>query len=122
MEPKVDRFMGLSIKDKKAQKDKEKKILLKKIEIGATTTWEIFARDKDFKELRRNYDKVLTKKFSEAYRKYISGDWATAEDLFSQCLKINPKDGPTLTLKSYIEELNGIPPNTWKGYRELTEK
>jgi hypothetical protein len=37
-------------------------------------------------------------------------------------LKINPNDGPTLTLKGLIEELNGSPPSSWKGFRELTEK
>lgn len=87
-----------------------------------TTTWDIFSKDRDFRELRRHYDRHFTKRFNEAYKKYIAGDWATAEDLLSQCLRINPKDGPTLTLKSYIEEQNGIPPNTWKGFRELTEK
>jgi hypothetical protein len=42
--------------------------------------------------------------------------------MLSQCLKMNPKDGPSLTLKAFIEELNGTAPVTWKGYRELTEK
>ncbi len=87
-----------------------------------TTTWKVFQKDKDLKELRRHYDRAFTKKFDSAYQKYIAGDWATAEDLFSQCLKMNPKDGPTNTLKNYIEELNGTPPTTWKGFRELTEK
>ena len=103
-------------------REKEKKTLNHKLASGKRSTWDIYARDKDYKELRRKFDKNLHKKFGEAYKKYIAGDWATAEDLFSQCLKINPKDGPTLTLKGFIEELNGIPPASWKGYRELTEK
>ena len=89
---------------------------------GKKTTWDIYARDKDFKELRQNFNKNLHKKFGEAYKKFIAGDWATAEDLFSQCLKLSPTDGPTLTLKNYIEELNGTPPSNWRGFRELTEK
>ena len=89
---------------------------------GRKSTWDLYSRDKDFKELRRHYDRVFTKKFNEAYKKYILGDWATAEDLFAQCLKMNPNDGPTITLKNYIEELNGTPPTTWKGFRELTDK
>lgn len=112
----------MAIKEKKALREKEKKLLHKKLSSGKRTTYDIYSKDKDFKEMRQNYDKILTKKFSEAYKKYISGDWATAEDLFSQCLKINPNDGPTLTLKNYIEELNGSPPSNWKGFRELTEK
>lgn len=89
---------------------------------GRQRTWDIYSKDNDFKELRRHYDKYFNRKFNEAYKKYISGDWATAEDLFSQCLKMNPNDGPTITLKNYIEELNGTPPQKWAGFRELTEK
>lgn len=121
---KKDRFMGKDIKEKKKIRDREKKLLLSSLfDPGSRKkTWDVFSKDKDFKELRRHYDKVFTKKFNEAYKKYISGDWATAEDLFSQCLKMHPNDGPTITLKSYIEELNGTPPQKWAGFRELTEK
>ena len=60
--------------------------------------------------------------FKDAYRKYIEGDWATAEDLLAQCLVINPRDGPSIALKEYIESENGIRPANWDGYRILTEK
>jgi hypothetical protein len=50
---------------------------------GRKTTWDLYSRDKDMKELRRHFDRTFNKKFNEAYRKYIQGDWATAEDLFS---------------------------------------
>ena len=83
MKSKNDRFSNKTIKEKKTLRDKEKKILLTKIENGSKTTWDVYSRDKDFKELRRSYDKVFVKKFNDAYRKYIQGDWATAEDLFS---------------------------------------
>jgi len=124
LQEKKDRLATKSIKEKKSLRTKEKKLVMSRLfdANSKSTTWDLFSKDKDFKELRRNYDRIFTKKFNEAYKKYISGDWATAEDLFSQCLKMNPKDGPTITLKSYIEELNGTPPTTWKGFRELTEK
>ena len=93
-----------------------------KINNGKQTTYNLFSNDKDFKALRHNYDRHFSKKFQEAYKCYIKGDWATAEDLFSQCLKIKPKDCPSLTLKAYIEELNGAAPNSWQGFRELTSK
>lgn len=94
----------------------------RKIALKKKSTFEIFCKDKEFKELRKNYNKDLTIKFGEAYTNYIKGDWATAEDLFAQCLKINPNDGPTKTLKNYIEDHNGIRPANWKGFRELTDK
>jgi TolA-binding protein len=125
MKSKQYKLARMGIKEKRKLRDTEKKKMMASLfedNKKHTTTWKIFQRDRDFKELRRHYDRGFTKKFNEAYKKYIAGDWATAEDLFSQCLKMNPKDGPTITLKSYIEENNGIPPNPWKGYRELTEK
>jgi hypothetical protein len=81
---KSDRMSGKTIKEKRQIRDKEKKLVMSKLFSGGRkTTWDLYSRDKDFKELRRHYDRVFTKKFNEAYRKYISGDWATAEDLFS---------------------------------------
>ena len=112
----------MTIKEKKSIREQEKKHLHRKIFQKRRTTFEIFCKDKDFKELRKTYDKSLALKFGEAYTNYIKGDWATAEDLFAQCLKINPNDGPTKTLKGYIEDLNGIRPANWKGFRELTDK
>lgn len=47
------------------------------------TSWELFSKDKDFQDMRKNYDSKFSKIFSKAYRKYIDGDWATAEDLFT---------------------------------------
>ena len=122
LEEKRDRFENMPIKEKKSIRDNEKKNLRHKIDHGKKTTWDIYSRDKDFKELRRNYDRTFARKFGEAYKKYIAGDWATAEDLLTQCLKMNANDGPALTLKSIIEEMNGAPPTNWKGFRELTEK
>ena len=122
LKEKKDTLHSFTHQDRKKFRDKEKKLLLERIAQGKQSTWDLYARDKDFKSLRFNYDRHFAKKFSEAYRRYIPGDWATAEDMLSQCLKMNPKDGPSLTLKAYIEELNGTAPVNWKGYRELTEK
>jgi hypothetical protein len=119
---KKDPYLTMNLNQKKKHRDQEKKEFLEKIDRGSKNTWDLFSQDKDFREMRKTFNKKLVKKFSEGYQKYIKGDWATAEDLFSQCLRINPKDGPTLTLKAYIEELNGRPPLNWNGFRELTEK
>ena len=83
MREKPDRFQGMSIKEKKSLRDAEKKRLNLSLESGKKTTWDIYSRDKDFKELRKKYDRHFNKKFGEAYKKYISGDWATAEDLLT---------------------------------------
>ena len=113
---------SLAHHERKKLRDKDKKQLLEKIASGKLTTWDLYSKDKDFKSLRHNHDRHFSKKFAEAYNSYIMGDWATAEDMLSQCLKIKPKDGPSLTLKAFIEELNGAAPTSWQGFRELTEK
>ena len=101
---------AFSHNERKKIRDKEKKVVIEKITSGKQTTWDLFEKDKDFKALRQTFDRHFAKKFGQAYNSYIKGDWATAEDMLSQCLKIKPKDGPSLTLKSYIEELNGAAP------------
>ena len=53
--------------------------------------------------MRKKHSQVLEDRFSEAYRCYIRGDWANAENLLDACLKLSPQDGPSQTLKGYIE-------------------
>jgi hypothetical protein len=72
--------------------------------------------------MRKSYNPAFAKKFKEGYQYYRKGDWATAEDIFSQCLNINAADGPTKNLKLYIERCNGRAPQGWVGVRELTDK
>lgn len=83
MMEKPDRMFHLSNKERKKLRDKEKKNLHFQLNNGLKTTWDVFSNDKEFKELRRHYDKLLNVKFSQALQKYYAGDWATAEDLFS---------------------------------------
>lgn len=122
MQSKPDRFLDMPIKQKKAIRDQAKKFLHQRIDQGKKTTWELFSRDKDFRELRKRFDRHFNRKFGEGYKKYISGDWKGAEEIFGQCLKANGNDGPTLTLTGYMKELNYVAPDTWKGFRELTDK
>lgn len=83
---------------------------------------ELFYRDEDLRELRKDYSIEFEHKFRNAYKQYIKGNWGKAEILLNQCLEMNPKDGPTITLKNYIESENGMVPINWQGYRELLEK
>lgn len=83
LKEKKDSMHTFSHQDRKKLRDKEKKLLLDRILKGKQSTWDLYARDNDFKSLRNSYDRHFTKKFTEAYRRYIQGDWATAEDLLS---------------------------------------
>lgn len=68
LEPKEDRFAGMNMRTKKEERDKEKKIIIKRIlELKKKKTYDIIKKDKDFMELRRNFDPVFFKKFRNAY-------------------------------------------------------
>jgi hypothetical protein len=72
--------------------------------------------------MRNLSDDGFDELFNSGYKFYISGDWARSEDFLGQCLRLRPFDGPSKTLKKFIESENGSAPSGWKGYRELTEK
>lgn len=63
LEEKPDRFSSMAVREKKAQRDAEKRSILDKIFSGRKNTWDLYSKDKDFMELRRNFDKNFTKKF-----------------------------------------------------------
>ena len=48
----------------------------------------------------------------------------SAKEMFEKCLESKPDDGPTKTLLAVIQELgvNGKAPESWAGFRALTEK
>ena len=66
--------------------------------------------------------KVFLESFKLGFEDYIAGKWKEAKQKFKECLEIRKSDGPTLTLMNYIESLGFEAPESWKGYRELTEK
>ena len=49
----------MSIKEKKKERELEKKALMSKLEKGKFTTYDMYCRDRDFKDLRETYDKNL---------------------------------------------------------------
>mmetsp|Transcript_43369 Transcript_43369/g.41792 ORF Transcript_43369/g.41792 Transcript_43369/m.41792 type:complete len:217 (+) Transcript_43369:2106-2756(+) len=63
LEEQDDKFSNLPIKEKKKEREIEKKALRSKLDKGRFTTWDMYQRDRDFQELRANFDKHLHKKF-----------------------------------------------------------
>lgn len=52
-------------------------------------------------------------------------DWTKATMMLNQCLLNNPKDGPSLAIRSYIkrnQQPNGEAPEGWRGFRALQSK
>jgi len=64
--------------------------------------------------------------FKFAYRTaidyYLVGAWDSAVQYFKTCLRLRPRDGPTVEVYRFMEEHNFKKPEDWAGYRDLTEK
>ena len=68
-------------------------------------------------------DQKYEKRFAEAYKQYIAGDWANAGGNLTKLLEQRPKDGPVNSLNRIINvEHKGVAPKDWQGYRALTSK
>mmetsp|Transcript_35529 Transcript_35529/g.25936 ORF Transcript_35529/g.25936 Transcript_35529/m.25936 type:complete len:149 (-) Transcript_35529:139-585(-) len=98
----------MPIKDKKRIRDRERKNLWALINARQRQAHQIIFADRDFKELRENYDGPFTTKFGEAYKEYLGGDWKKSHEGIMECLQMNghAEDGPSLTIKSILEEGN----------------
>lgn len=55
----------------------------------------------------------------EAYRRQ---DWGTAENRFTECLRLSPHDGPSKVLLSRSVAFRATPPQDWDGVWHLKEK
>jgi hypothetical protein len=54
---KEDRMQTLSNKERKKLRDKKKKNLWYSLNENNKTTWDVYSKDKEFKELRQHYNK-----------------------------------------------------------------
>jgi adenylate cyclase len=55
----------------------------------------------------------------EAYRRQ---DWRTAENRFTECLRLRPDDGPSKVLLARSVAFKATPPQDWNGVWHLTQK
>jgi adenylate cyclase len=55
----------------------------------------------------------------EAYRQQ---DWGTAENRFTECLRLSPDDGPSKVLLDRSVAFKATPPPGWEGVWHLTQK
>ncbi len=55
----------------------------------------------------------------EAYRRQ---DWGTAENRFTECLRLSPHDGPSKVLLDRSVAFKATPPQDWEGVWHLTQK
>lgn len=68
--------------------------------------------------------------FVQAYELYRAGQWAEAHAVLQETktMRKHPMtgesvvDGPSSTLLSFVEQHDCVAPQSWSGFRELTEK
>lgn len=60
--------------------------------------------------------------FRQAFKAYISGNWAEAYENVDRCLELWDNDGPTKALQKYMTYFHFYAPETWNGFRNIDEK
>lgn len=60
--------------------------------------------------------------YSEGLEAYRRKDWGTAEKIFTECLRLNPTDGPATVLLQRTVAFKEALPDGWDGVWRLTEK
>lgn len=86
------------------------------------TPIQLFRKSKDIKLMRQSFVEEFFNSFKRASQAYIKGNWGECKQHLDVCSKYQPKDGPSATLLSVIGETNFVAPETWEGFRELTDK
>ncbi len=79
----------------------------------------MFAVDADLGTLHSKAAQDIATQYGEALGLYVSGDWPAAAAALTQCLVSWPADGPSLSLKEYMEAYGNAAPVEWMGYRNV---
>lgn len=78
---------------------------------------------KSLLKIKRHSDFLLH--FNKGILSYLEGDWIKAEEELSICKDMDPNDGPTKNIYTYIKNYNfnsSTCETKWNGYRSLTSK
>ena len=116
--------MGLTVAQKKVIRSKERETIKSKVMENIQSCHEIIHNDPEFIAMRTfgPLQEEFDASFEEAFQMYVKGDWPAANGLLSKCLELNPRDGPSKTMRHYIESFGVQAPDDWEGYRKLTSK
>ncbi|CAG9334471.1 unnamed protein product [Blepharisma stoltei] len=106
----------------KQQSRHKRRILEKKLESETLKSYELYELSKEIQLMKKPFTREFYRVFADGMKGYIEGKWNDAKERFEECLKLRPRDGPSLTLLGVMSECDFEVPNDWKGYRVLTEK
>lgn len=74
----------------------------------------MFTLDSDIVGLQKGIESDFLDPFRHAYVDYISGQWDEALQYLRKALDRKNDDGPSKTIKAFIESYNGKPPEEWE--------
>lgn len=95
----------------------KRKALKKGLESQNFNSGDLFKSSKELKVMREPFSSEFFKTFKHGLNYYLEGEWVKAKKYLKQTLKIKTKDGPALSLLSYISEFDYKPPSSWQGIR-----
>jgi len=99
--------------------------------------YEAMRTNPDIQLMRSSFSDEFFQRFAMAYRNYEAGEWMAARDMLFTChyqpkpdvgrrlVKSEaewPPDGPTVTLLKFMQKNDFVPPQDWKGHRQLMDK
>ena len=99
-----------------------KKLLIGQILNGVNVGPPLFANDNEISVLLCYNDPKFKQFFNTAIEAYERGEWRMAKDFIERCLALQPEDGPSQNIHSYMSSLDFKKPEYWTGVRKLTEK
>ena len=116
-----DRFMKMSVKERQKAANHEKQMLFNKILNEEVTTTELLEKDKEVRRLlhfhKMSSREPFLKNYNKAFNNYLKGNWEKAHEYFVKCLVMNPQDGPSKWLDSYMQNHSyNSQAAGWKGY------
>ena len=111
-----------SLTEKRAKLTKKRLEVINGIEQFGSVGAYAITRNSFYELLNINRPNEFLINFNEGFQNYIDGEWIKAKEFFHECLKLDPKDGPTKTLENFIRSYNYQKPSSWMGYRPLSSK
>ena len=95
----------------------KRKALKKGLESRGINTSEIFRSSKELRVMREPFSAEFFRTFERGLGCYLEGEWVKAKKYLKKTLKIKEKDGPALSLLSYISDFEYAAPSSWQGIR-----
>lgn len=109
-------------KDKRQYYADKKDIFKRKIDLIGSVSQIILEKPSYLELLKTQKTREFYTLWDEGIVEYQKGNFSIANSKFQQCFSLDPSDGPTQTLMSFLQKTNYKAPKEWGGTRELLSK